>query len=37
VRPATSPLKDEEFTSHFEYGEKQLLVTDVTPLLTLPG
>jgi len=36
VRLATTPLKDEEFTGHLEYGKKQLLLTVVTPLLTLP-
>jgi len=32
---ATTLLKDEEFTRHLKYGEKQLLLTVVTPLLTL--
>jgi len=32
---ATTPLKDEQFTRHAEYGNKQLLLTAVTPLLTL--
>jgi len=36
VRLATTPLKDEEFTRHLEYGDSQLLLTVVTPLLTLP-
>jgi len=37
VRLAIISLKDEEFTRHLEYGEKQMLLTVVTPLLTLPG
>jgi len=34
---ATTPLNDEEFTRHLEYGDSQLLLTVGTPLLTLPG
>jgi len=34
---AITLLKDEEFTTHLEYGEKQLLFTAVGPILTLPG
>jgi len=33
---AITLLKDEEFTTHLEYGEKQLLFTAVGPILTLP-
>jgi len=33
---AITPLKDEKFTRHLEYGKKQLLLTVVAPLLTLP-
>ena len=38
VHLATTPTKDEEeLTRHLDYGEKQLLLTVVTPLLTLRG
>ena len=36
VRFAITLLKD-EFTRHLEYGEKQLLLSVVAPILTLPG
>ena len=32
VRLTTTLLKDEEFTRHLEHGEKQLLLTFVTPI-----
>jgi len=35
VRLAITTLKDEEFTGHLEYGEKGLLLTLVSPPLTL--
>jgi len=36
VRLAITPLKDEKFTRYLECGEKQPLLTAVTPLLMLP-
>jgi len=34
VRLAITAIKDEEFTGHLEYGEKELLLTLVSLLLT---
>ena len=36
LRLATTLLIDEEITRHLKYGEKQLLLTIVTSILTLP-